>query len=146
MDPNSDTQATDTFGWDLLVDGHAPPVRSKPPRPRYNSSVVPQPASDSSSESTPPTGQAPTNPEQPTQCPIIITQPAPIPAMTMQPTPVPVVTTQPKPVQVMAFQAPPTHPAARLRGGNESICGCLCALCICCNECYMDEICCDCFY
>lgn len=147
MDPNSDTQATDIFGWDLFIDGHPPPVRSKPPRPRKSSAGSPRCATPSSCESTPPTDRAPTNPEQPMPSSIVTTQPAPIPAMTMQPAPIPLVTTQPRPVQAMTSQAlPAARPAPRLRGGDESICGCLCALCICFNECYMDEICCDCCY
>lgn len=109
MDPNSDTQATDIYDRDLFIDGHPPPVRSKPPRPRNGSVATPQSAVQAPSESD----------RAPDRAPIEIEQPRPIAPMTLQ--------------------APPSQPPPRLRGGNEDVCRC-------CNESYMDEICCDCFY
>ncbi|KAK5089702.1 hypothetical protein LTR70_007562 [Exophiala xenobiotica] len=53
MDPNSDTQATDVYDRDLFIDGHPPPVRSKPPRPRTGSVVTLQCALQAPSTAVP---------------------------------------------------------------------------------------------
>ncbi|KAK5956579.1 hypothetical protein OHC33_002065 [Knufia fluminis] len=120
MDPKSDRRSTDRWDRDQYLEEYPLPftgtqrAKSTPIPPTPCTTDLPVSRLEASPQST-------SELSQPTDRAL---------AETAQPTPVP----------DMSLHPPPTQSRPQLRGGDDTICNDLCALCICCNECYMDDI------